>query len=90
MHPACACAPWFWNGELVGRAQWLLVALRRLTDRLWTSTPSRSSSLVAENRFVDRAADVLGVTQQAVSARLRAAEQAIGQPLAHRTASGTR
>ncbi|MCL9663935.1 LysR family transcriptional regulator [Curtobacterium albidum] len=36
-----------------------------------------------------RAAEVLRVTQQAVSARLRAAEQAIGQPLAHRTASGT-
>ena len=29
------------------------------------------------------------MTQQAVSARLRAAEQATGQPLAHRTASGT-
>ncbi len=89
MHPACACAPWFWNGELVGRAQWLLVALRRLTDRTLDLDTLEVLVRVAETVSLTRAADVLGVTQQAVSARLRAAEQAIGQPLAHRTASGT-
>ncbi len=89
MHPSCACAPWFGNGELVGRAQWLLVALRRLTDRTLDLDTLEVLVRVAETGSLTRAADVLGVTQQAVSARLRAAEQAIGQPLAHRTASGT-
>ena len=89
MHPSCACAPWFGNGGLVGRAQWLLVALRRLTDRILDLDTLEVLVRVAETGSLTRAAEVLGVTQQAVSARLRAAEQATGQPLAHRTASGT-
>ena len=89
MHPACACAPWFWNGELVGRAQWSFVALRRLTDRTLDLDTLEVLVRVAETGSLTRAAEVLGVTQQAVSARLRAAEQAVGQPLALRAASGT-
>jgi len=89
MHPACACFPWFGNGELVGGAQCSLVALRRLTDRTLDLDTLEVLVRVAETGSLTRAAEVLGVTQQAVSARLRAAEQAIGQPLAHRRASGT-
>ncbi len=42
---------------------------------------------IAETGSLTRAAEALGVTQQAVSARLRVAERATGQPLVHRTAS---
>ncbi|KTR23153.1 MULTISPECIES: LysR family transcriptional regulator [Curtobacterium] len=65
------------------------MALRRLTDRILDLDTLEVLVRVAETGSLTRAAEVLRVTQQAVSARLRAAEQAIGQPLAHRTASGT-
>ncbi|QCR43719.1 LysR family transcriptional regulator [Curtobacterium sp. SGAir0471] len=65
------------------------MALRRLTDRTLDLDTLEVLVRVAETGSLTRAADALGVTQQAVSARLRVAEQAIGQALALRTASGT-
>jgi DNA-binding transcriptional LysR family regulator len=63
--------------------------MRRLTDRTLDLDTLEVLARVAETGSLTRAAEALRVTQQAVSARLRAAEQAIGQPLAHRTASGS-
>jgi len=63
--------------------------MRRLTDRTLDLDTLEVLARVAETGSLTRAAEALGVTQQAVSARLRAAEQAIGQPLAHRTAFGS-
>ncbi len=54
------CAPWFGNGELVGRAQWSFVALRRLTDRTLDLDTLEVLVRVADTGSLTRAADVGG------------------------------
>ena len=78
-----------WNGGLVGGAQWLVVATRRLTDRTLDLDTLEVLERIAEAGSLSRAAEALGVTQQAVSARLALAERAVGQPLVHRSSSGS-
>ena len=75
--------------DRVGVAQWMIVAPRRLTDRVFDLDTLEVLERIAETGSISGAADTLGVTQQAISARLRAAERAIGQPLAHRSTSGS-
>ncbi|MFD1719970.1 LysR substrate-binding domain-containing protein [Amnibacterium endophyticum] len=62
---------------------------RRLTDRSLDLDTLEVLQRVAETGSLSRAADSLGVTQQAVSARVRAAERAVGQPLVRRSAAGS-
>lgn len=62
---------------------------RRLSDRTLDLDTLDVLACVAETGSLTRAADVLGVTQQAVSARVRAAERLVGLPLVDRTASGS-
>ncbi|MGN6409543.1 MAG: helix-turn-helix domain-containing protein, partial [Curtobacterium sp.] len=50
---------------------------RRLSDRTLDLDTLDVLACVAETGSLTRAADVLGVTQQAVSARLRAAERLV-------------
>lgn len=63
--------------------------MRRLTDRLLDLDTLEVLERIAETGSLSRAAEALGVTQQAVSARLRVVERAVGQPLVRRSASGS-
>ncbi|REC97861.1 molybdate transport repressor ModE-like protein [Microbacterium sp. AG157] len=65
------------------------MATRRLTDRILDLDTLEVLQRIAEAGSLSRAAEALGVTQQAVSARLRVAERAIGQPLVHRSTAGS-
>ena len=67
----------------------MLVATRRLTDRILDLDTLEVLERIAEAGSLSRAAEDLGVTQQAVSARLRVAERAIGQPLVRRSPTGS-
>ncbi len=67
----------------------MFVKTRRLTDRTLDLDTLEVLAGIAETGSLTRAAEALGVTQQAVSARLRVAERATGQLLVHRTASGS-
>lgn len=67
----------------------MFVAKRRLTDRILDLDTLEVLDRVASEGSLSRAADVLGITQQAVSARVRAAERAVGQPLVSRSATGS-
>lgn len=77
------------NGDLLGGVQFVIVATRRLTDRVLDLDTLEVLERIAEVGSLSRAAQALGVTQQAISARLGVAERAIGQPLVSRTASGS-
>lgn len=74
---------------VLGGAQCLLVTPKRLTDRTLDLDTLEVLERVAETGSISRAASALGVTQQAVSGRVRAAELAIGQPLVRRSAAGS-
>ncbi|WP_144762211.1 LysR family transcriptional regulator [Curtobacterium sp. 9128] len=65
------------------------MATRRLTDRTLDLDTLEVLERIAEAGSLSRAADTLGVTQQAVSARLAVAERALGQPLVSRSATGS-
>ena len=65
------------------------MATRRLTDRILDLDTLEVLERIAEAGSLSRAAEALGVTQQAVSARLRVAERAIGQPLVRRSPTGS-
>lgn len=65
------------------------MATRRLTDRTLDLDTLDVLERIAETGSLSRAADTLGITQQAVSARLRGAERAVGQPLVRRTTAGS-
>lgn len=62
---------------------------RRLTDRLVDLDSLTVLDRVAATGSLSGAADALGVTQQAVSARVRSLERAVGQRLVARSASGS-
>lgn len=63
--------------------------MRRLTDLTLDLDTLVVLQLIAETGSLSRAAAALGVTQQAVSARVRVAEGAVGQPLVHRSVTGS-
>lgn len=63
--------------------------MRQLTDRLLDLDTLEVLERIAEAGSLSRAAEVLGVTQQAVSARLRVAERAVGRLLVRRSPSGS-
>lgn len=65
------------------------MATRRVTDRTLDLDTLEVLDRVAATGSLSRAAEVLGITQQAVSARVRVAERAVGQPLVHRSATGS-
>lgn len=65
------------------------MAKRRLTDRTLDLDTLEVLERIAETGSLSRAADDLGVTQQAVSARVRVAEGAVGQALVSRSSSGS-
>ncbi|MBF4606336.1 LysR family transcriptional regulator [Curtobacterium sp. VKM Ac-1393] len=65
------------------------MALRRLTDRTLDLDTLEVLERVAETGSLSAAAEALGVTQQAVSARIRVAERAVGHALVHRSATGS-
>lgn len=62
---------------------------RRLTDRLVDLDSLTVLDRVAATGSLSGAAGALGVTQQAVSARVRSLERAVGQRLVARSASGS-
>ncbi|WP_284249112.1 LysR family transcriptional regulator [Litorihabitans aurantiacus] len=62
---------------------------RRLTDRVLDLDTLEVLDRVAATGSLTRAASELGITQQAVSARVRAAERAVGQPLVDRSVTGS-
>ncbi|WP_420367672.1 LysR substrate-binding domain-containing protein [Curtobacterium sp. L1-20] len=62
---------------------------RPLTDRALDLDTLVVLERIAETGSISRAADALGVTQQAVSARLRSAEASVGHRLVDRSASGS-
>ncbi|MFX5684454.1 LysR family transcriptional regulator, partial [Acinetobacter baumannii] len=57
------------------------MATRRLTDRHLDLDTLEVLERVAHTGSLSRAAESLGITQQAVSARVRVAERLVGQPL---------
>lgn len=63
--------------------------MRRLTDRTFDLDTLEVLDRVAETGSLSRAAEALGITQQAVSARVRVAERTIGRPLVRRSATGS-
>lgn len=65
------------------------MATRRLTDRHLDLDTLEVLERVAHTGSLSRAAESLGITQQAVSARVRVAERLVGQPLVHRTVTGS-
>jgi molybdate transport repressor ModE-like protein len=65
------------------------VTQRRLTDRLLDLDTLEVLHHVAETGSLTRAAAMIGVTQQAVSARVRSAEAAVGHPLVRRSVHGS-
>ena len=62
---------------------------RRITDRTLDLDTIEVLEQVAATGSITRAADSLGVTQQAVSARVRIAERAVGHQLVRRSPSGS-
>nr|WP_217271162.1 LysR family transcriptional regulator [Frigoribacterium sp. VKM Ac-2836] len=60
-----------------------------MTDRTLDLDTLEVLERVAETGSISRAASALGVTQQAVSGRVRAAERAVGQPLVRRSTEGS-
>ncbi|PZF59369.1 LysR family transcriptional regulator [Curtobacterium sp. MCBD17_034] len=66
-----------------------LLVVRRLTDRLLDLDTIEVLDRVAETGSFSRAATSLGITQQAVSARIGAAERLVGVPLLRRSSSGS-
>ncbi|CAN3703088.1 putative HTH-type transcriptional regulator [Microbacterium sp. MM2322] len=67
----------------------MIVALRRLTDRTLDLDTLDVLARVAETGSLSAAAGALGVTQQAVSARIRVAERMVGHLLVHRSTTGS-
>lgn len=65
------------------------MAARRLTDRILDLDTLEVLERVAETGSLTRAAAALGVTQQAVSARVGAAERALGRRLLRRSSGGS-
>ncbi|MBT1631656.1 MULTISPECIES: LysR family transcriptional regulator [Curtobacterium] len=65
------------------------MASRRLTDRTLDLDTLEVLARVAETGSLSAAAGALGVTQQAVSARIRVAERLVGHSLVHRSATGS-
>jgi molybdate transport repressor ModE-like protein len=65
------------------------VTIRRLTDRLLDLDSLVVLDQVASTGSLSATADALGVTQQAVSARVRGMERALGQRLVDRSSAGS-
>ncbi|WP_219995754.1 LysR family transcriptional regulator [Schumannella sp. 10F1B-5-1] len=65
------------------------MASRRLTDRVLDLDTLEVLARVGDTGSISRAAIELGITQQAVSARIRAVEQRLGIRLVERTAAGS-